>query len=231
MQSGMETGVAAGYDNLDLVLASMQERATVAGRYRLRADIFEAKIAAVRPEQWSNPSPCAKWTARDVIGHIIDMHGVILRPLDRSLSPAPSVQEDPLAAFRSARADIEAIMADPQLASQEYDTPGGRKTVEQHIDQVPSADMVLHGWDLARATGQDDTIDPEEVRNTWAGISSLPPELLEQFRTPGAFGPGVEVFGPEVKVPKTRHFRIDCSGASAATRNGRPPDELLRIPP
>jgi hypothetical protein len=75
-------------------------------------------------------------------------------------------------------------------------------TVEQHVDQVPSADMVMHGWDLARATGQDDTIDPAEVEGMWTGLSAMPPEFLEQLRTPGAFGPGVEVFGPEVTVPE-----------------------------
>lgn len=40
-------------------------------RYRRRADAFERKVAAVRPEQWSNQSPCEDWTARDVLGHVI----------------------------------------------------------------------------------------------------------------------------------------------------------------
>ena len=43
----------------------------------------------------------------------------------------------------------------------------GRMSVEQHVDGVPSADLVIHGWDLARATGQDDTIDPDEVARMW----------------------------------------------------------------
>jgi hypothetical protein len=72
--------------------------------------------------------------------------------------------------------------------------------VAQHIDQVVSADMVIHGWDLARATGQDDTIDSEDVARLWETAQSLPPQLLEMMRTPGAFGPGVKVLGPEVKV-------------------------------
>jgi uncharacterized protein (TIGR03086 family) len=213
LQSDMERGVSAGYDALDRVLASAQERATVAGRYRLRADRFEQYVAAVRPEQWDNPSPCARWSARDIVQHIIDMHGVTLRPLDRSLSPAPSVNADPLAAFKAARADIEVILADPKLAGTEGDTPSGRLTTEQHIDRVPSADMVLHGWDLARATGQDDTMDPEEVQQTWAGLSSMPAEFLEQLRTPGAFGPGVEVFGPEVTVPADAPLQDRLLGA------------------
>jgi len=175
----------------------------IADRYRARADAFQRKVAAVRPDQWSNQSPCEDWKARDVVGHIIDMHGVMLRPLDRQLSPSPSVADDPLGAFTSARADIESVLDDPELAGIESDTPGGgRMTVEQHIDEVASADLVIHGWDLARATEQDDTIDPEEVERAWSASVSLPPEMLEMMRTPGAFGPGVKVFGPEVNVPE-----------------------------
>ncbi|MFD0890734.1 TIGR03086 family metal-binding protein [Streptosporangium algeriense] len=169
----------------------------IATRYRNRADIFAAKIAAVEPGRWSDPSPCEEWTARDVVGHIIDMHAVMLRPLGRSLSPAPSVTEDPLAAFAAARADVEALLGDPATAERKVDTPTGNQTVEQHIDQVVSADMVVHGWDLSRATGQDDTIDPAEVEAMWPHAQYIPDEM----RIPGAFGPGVVVLGPEVEVP------------------------------
>ncbi|WP_248962442.1 TIGR03086 family metal-binding protein [Sphaerisporangium perillae] len=168
----------------------------IAARYRVRADIFAAKVAAVGPGQWSNPSPCDEWTARDVVGHIVDMHAAMLSPLGKSLSPAPTVEEDPLDAFVSARADVEAVLADPATAASEVATPAGRLTVEQHIDQVVSADLVLHGWDLARATGQDDAIAPHEIEAMWPGVQRLP----EEMRIPGAFGPGIVVFGPEVKV-------------------------------
>ncbi len=75
-------------------------------------------------------------------------------------------------------------------------------TVEQQIDQMVSEGLVLHGWDPARAIGHDDTIDPQDVERIWAGTSAIPAELMEQYRTPGALAPGVEVFGPEVKVPE-----------------------------
>jgi uncharacterized protein (TIGR03086 family) len=172
----------------------------IADRYRRHADAFERKVVAVRPEQWANQSPCEAWDARGVVGHIVVMHGVMLRPLDRELSPAPSVADDPVGAFRAARADIEAVLDDPALADRECDTPNGRMTVEQQIGDVVSDDLVLHGWDLARATGQDDTMDPDDVERLWAITTAIPPELMEKYRTPGAFGPGVEVFGPEVKV-------------------------------
>ena len=148
------------------------------------------------PERWSDPSPCTEWTARDVVGHIIDMHGVMMRPAGRSLSPAPSLDDDALGAFRTARADVEALLDDPAVATTESDTPMGRMTLEQHIDGVVSEDLVLHRWDLARATGQDDTFDPVELARLWPAVQQIPPEM----RIPGHFGPGIVVFGPEVEV-------------------------------
>ena len=62
----------------------------IADRYRRRADAFERLIAGVAREQWSNPSPCEKWTAVDVVDHVVGMHGVMLRPAGREPSPAPA---------------------------------------------------------------------------------------------------------------------------------------------
>jgi uncharacterized protein (TIGR03086 family) len=196
LSSGMEHGLAEGFDRLTALL-STPAGSEIADRYRRRADLFEAKVAAAEPGRWDDPSPCDDWTARGVVGHIIDMHGAMLRPVDRDLSPAPSLADDPLGAFRSARADVEELLADPAIASSECATPMGTMTIEQHIDGVVSIDLVIHGWDLARALGQDDTIDPAEVERLYPGAAAMPPEM----RIPDAFGPGIVVFGPEIPVP------------------------------
>ncbi|SDP66873.1 TIGR03086 family metal-binding protein [Lentzea jiangxiensis] len=165
----------------------------IADRYTARADAFEAKVARVRDDQWDNPSPCAKWTARGVVDHVIDMHGVMLGV---AIPRTGSVLDD----FREARRQVYAALTSDR-ASSEVSTPVGPMTLEEHIDQVVSDDLVLHGWDLARATGQDETIPPADVQRLWATATSVPPELMERFRTPGAFGPGIEVYGAEVPVP------------------------------
>lgn len=168
-------------------------------RYRRRADAFEAKVEAVQPDQWGNPSPCEKWSAGDVVDHIIAMHGYMLRPLGRS---APERTEDELADFRAVRKAVQDLLDDPEVADQAVETPTGSMTFAQQVDGVVSDDLVLHGWDLARATGKDEAMHPEDVERLWASTSAIPAELMEQYRIPDAFGPGVEVFGPEVKVAK-----------------------------
>jgi uncharacterized protein (TIGR03086 family) len=196
LKSPMEGGLNEGFDRLtELLAASTTERATrdeseVAARYRRRADIFEQKVAAVQPDRWGNQSPCTEWNARDVVRHIVFMHGIMIQPLGRSLSAAPTVDDNPLAAFKAARTDVEAVLADPALAGTEAGGHFGTMTVEQSIDNVISMDMVLHGWDLAKATGQDATMDPDEVARSMASPPSVPEEVL---RSPGVMGPIVPV--------------------------------------
>src|SRR5258705_9214822 len=95
-------------------------------RHRTRADAFERKVGAVAPDQWRNQSPCADWTARDIVRHMVDMHGVMLMPLARRLSTAPSYADDQLAAFRSARANIQNVLDDAALCAVQTSAPIGR---------------------------------------------------------------------------------------------------------
>ncbi|HET9442268.1 MAG TPA: TIGR03086 family metal-binding protein [Acidimicrobiales bacterium] len=195
----------------------------ISERYRARADAFERLVAAVRPEQWSHPSPCARWTARDVVDHMVVMHHYMLRVAGRSPGPAPAVADDPLAAFRAARSEVESLLDDAAIAASECDTPTGRMTVEQHVDRVASEDLPLHGWDRARATGQDDPLDPAEGERLWASTSAVPADVMEQYRTPGAFGPGVEVFGPEVVVGADAPLQHRLLGLIGRDPDWRPP--------
>jgi uncharacterized protein (TIGR03086 family) len=166
-------------------------------RYRRRADRFEQLLAAVQPDQWDDPTPCAAWDVRALVGHVVDMHRVVLRSTSLGFEPL----DDPVGAFRQGRAAVEAVLADGELRRSSVATPVGPMPLERHVDEVPSDDLPLHGWDLAAATGQDRRIDPEDVDRLWAQVSAIPPDLLAKYRTPGAFGPGIEVYGPEVVVP------------------------------
>jgi uncharacterized protein (TIGR03086 family) len=160
----------------------------VSERYRRLADAFAAKIAAVPDDAWSNPSPCEDWTARDIVTHVVGTQGMFEGLVGRSIGDLPSVEEDPAAAWDAARAVIQRNLEDPEKASVEFDGFSGRSTFEAAVDRFLCTDLVVHGWDLARATGQDDRIDPEDV----VRVQGVAESFGDAMRGPQAFGPAVE---------------------------------------
>jgi len=64
----------------------------------------------------------------------------------------------------------------------------GKSTFEAGVDKFLCTDLVVHGWDLARATGLDETIDPEDAKRVQRNMASMGDGL----RSPGAFGAEVE---------------------------------------
>ena len=72
-------------------------------------------------------------------------------------------------------------------------TPGGMMTVPQFLVAM-ATDHIIHGWDLARATGQDETLDPDVVAAAYAMMTA--PEtagLVDMGRQAGFIGPAVSV--------------------------------------
>jgi uncharacterized protein (TIGR03086 family) len=161
----------------------------ISERYRRLSDQFAARIRGVPADRWDAPTPCADWTARDLVRHVVDTQGMFLGFVDRKTGPLPDVAEDPAGAWDTARAAVQADLDDPVRAKAEYDGFLGRQTFEFGIDHFLNADLVVHGWDLARATGQDERIDPADVRRVWDATRVYG----DAMRSPNAFGPEVQV--------------------------------------
>ena len=160
-----------------------------ADRYRTLAQAFADKISAVGPGQWTSRTPCDEWTARDLVRHVVETHGMFEGLVGREIGGVPSVEEDPAAAFAAARAVIQADLDDPARAGATFDGFFGESTFALAIDRFVCFDLVVHGWDLARATGQDETIDPVEIDRVMAATEVFGDSL----RTAGVCGPAVEV--------------------------------------
>ena len=160
----------------------------VSQRYSRLADAFTSKIAAVPEDKWSSPSPCEGWTARDLVDHVVAAQGTFLGFVGRELGDIPSVDDDPLAAWTAARSVVQADLEDPERAAAEFDGFFGRTTFEAAVDGFLCFDLVVHGWDLARAVGLDERIDPEDV----ARVRRQAESYGDVLRSPGAFGPAVE---------------------------------------
>lgn len=159
-----------------------------AQRYRRLRDSFAAKVAAVPEERWDNRSPCEDWTALDVVRHVVETQGRFETMFGRSLEPGPSVDDDPHGAFMAATDQVQANLENPETARAERDGHFGRTTFEEAVERFQCLDLIVHGWDLARAAGLDEHIDPADVEWAWQTANGLG----DAMRSPGAFGPPIE---------------------------------------
>jgi uncharacterized protein (TIGR03086 family) len=161
----------------------------ISERYKRLGDAFAEKIAAAPPDSWASPSPCQDWTARDVVAHVVQTQGMFLGFVGKELGDIPSAEDDPAKAWDAARAKVQAQLDDPEGAKAEFEGFSGRSTFETAVDKFLNSDLVVHGWDLARATGQDDSMRPEDATRVHEYL--LP--MADMMRGPQAFGPEVEV--------------------------------------
>jgi uncharacterized protein (TIGR03086 family) len=155
----------------------------LADTYRRRADAFAALVGGTPPERWSSPSPCEGWSARDVVAHVVDFSAQVLRE-KAGVREVPAFADfpEPAGAFRATRALVEGVLDDPA-------TP---PKVAGHLHWSLSFDLPQHGWDLAVATGQDPTMDPDEVELLWGSVNG-DPRNWEWQRANGWYGTPVPV--------------------------------------
>ncbi|MGH3320626.1 MAG: TIGR03086 family metal-binding protein [Streptosporangiaceae bacterium] len=160
----------------------------IADHYRRLATGFTEKVVAVTPDRWASPAPCEGWTARDVVRHMGDGAQMFLDRVNRRIPSTPSVDDDPVGAWFAVRDTVQAALDDPATATVEYDSPMGRMTFERGVDRFVGFDTLIHAWDLARAAGLDERLDPDEVH---AAFEAAQP-IDEMLRTPGVCGPKIE---------------------------------------
>ena len=157
---------------------------------RVAGDFTETVEGTLAPA-WDNPAPVEGWTARDVVRHLVEWLPAFLEgATDIKLPAGPSVDDDPVGAWRAQTHAVQALLDDPATADREYDLPHiGRMPLGQAIDMIYTADVFMHRWDLARATGQDETLDAEKCAVMLEGM--LP--MDDVLRQSGQYGPRVDV--------------------------------------
>lgn len=162
-----------------------------AEQHRRIAGEFTATVEGTPPAAWDDPAPPEGWVARDVVRHLVEWFPAFLQgAAGITLPTGPSVDDDPVGAWRTQTEAVQALLDDPAVAGQEHDLPHiGRKTLAQAIDMIYTGDVFLHRWDLARATGQDETLDPEICATMLEGMLPMDRALRES----GHYGPAVEV--------------------------------------
>jgi uncharacterized protein (TIGR03086 family) len=150
---------------------------------------MEAVIAAAPPESWDNPSPCEGWTARDVAGHAMGViHNVAARAgvgdvIDPFATPGAIAGADVLASWRGVRNRLLEAVDRPGALQQEITSSFGTMNVDGFL-AVMTGDAVIHTWDIARATGGNERLDPDLVIEVRKGLAARDEKLL---RAPGRY--------------------------------------------
>ena len=157
----------------------------IAERFRKRADAFATLIRNTPPHAWTNPSPCDGWLARDVVAHVVGFFGHVLREKAgvASLPWATASADDPATAFHGIREAVQQVLDDPATTDE----------LTKYLDAALSFDLPQHWWDLAKATGQDAAMDPEEVELLWAALSPQSPDWWKWQVDNGHYAPAVPV--------------------------------------
>jgi uncharacterized protein (TIGR03086 family) len=163
----------------------------ISERYRRVSNQFIERLDAVPGDAWDNPAPCEGWVARDVVGHLVEwLPGFFFGTWELEAPPIPSVADDPVGAWKVVDATIQAALDDPEIAGRRRDSHMGPASVfDQTIDMICTPDVLIHTWDLARATGLDETLDSDEVHRF---VESMEP-MDEMLRQSGHYGPRVPV--------------------------------------
>jgi uncharacterized protein (TIGR03086 family) len=159
--------------------------------HRRVAGEFTVTVEGVAPDAWERPAPVDGWVARDVVRHLVEWFPAFLDSGAGITLPAgPSVDDDPVGAWRAQTDAVQALLDDPATADREHDLPHiGRMTLGRATDTIYTGDVFLHRWDLARATGQDETLDADTCATMLEGM--LP--MDEVLRQSGQYGPRVQV--------------------------------------
>ena len=173
---------------------------TAADEHRSIAGGFTDRVRGVPAEGWDAPAPCEGWVARDVVRHLVEWFPAFLTAgTGMFLAKGPSVDEDPAAAWSVHSTAVQALLDDPASAD--------KVLTNRHLGEIPlpqavamfyTTDVFLHTWDLARATGQDERLDPDRCARMLAGMQPMD----EALRSSGHYGPRVPV--PADADPQTQ---------------------------
>jgi uncharacterized protein (TIGR03086 family) len=159
-------------------------------------DAFTLLVEGVRPEQWHAPTPCAEWDVRQLLDHVNSGNRMFAalasgeRPegmeglLQLRARVAPAADDDPVETFRTSGRRLREIFSDPDFSDGTYVTPIGERSGDFMI-QMRITETLIHGWDLARATGQTPAFPEAIAEQTLAGMRLT---LAGRPRDPRGFG-------------------------------------------
>jgi uncharacterized protein (TIGR03086 family) len=154
---------------------------------------LRALLLGIDDHDLTATTPCAEWTVGDLLDHIMDFTRAFTQAAQKltdapgTSTPAPRPSADRLPPHWRSRLPVqleELATAWKQPDAWTGSARAGGATMPATATGVAAVnELTMHGWDLARGTGQDFAADPRILE-----------QLIEFLsHSPGAFGPPVEI--------------------------------------
>lgn len=140
---------------------------------------MERIFAAISVQQWLAPTPCPDWTVYDVLAHVVAGNvkctGIAEGDDWTAGVPAVDVGDDPAVTYRRTVDALLKAWRHPGALEREIELPRGRGKAELALS-IHLGETLVHGWDLAQATGQRPAFETEVVEASLASFQRwLPP--------------------------------------------------------
>jgi uncharacterized protein (TIGR03086 family) len=157
-----------------------------------------AVARAIRPDQLDLPTPCGEWDVRRLVNHLVYWAGIVSERMARK-EPMPTEAEvtedtdhtagDFAGRFAEHAGQAARAWAEPGALKGPTEMAGTSMPAEQAA-ALMLGELVVHGWDLAVATGQAYDCAPDVAERMVAVLAGIAP-----------MGRSYGVFGDEVPVP------------------------------
>ncbi|MER6831452.1 TIGR03086 family metal-binding protein [Streptosporangium sp. NPDC000563] len=143
--------------------------------YHRALDDFGALVHRIGPEQWENPTPCVDWDVRALVNHVVgeNLWAPVLLAGGTSADVGDAFDgdllgDDPIKAFDTSAVPAIQAATGVHALGRLVHLPFGDVSGREYITEL-FADALIHTWDLARAIGADERLDPElvEACATW----------------------------------------------------------------
>ena len=188
--------------------------------YRRSVRWWAQQSAGVADDQWDLPTPCSDWTVRDLVNHVVGedlwtaplMRGHTIADVGARLE-GDLLGDDPRSTAASAAIEAIGVVEETLPLHGTVHLSYGEESMDEYVRQLV-ADHLIHGWDLAAATGRDRTLDPGLVAEVAAWFVGT--EVA--YRSGGAVGPRM----PSGAGPVASNTQSSVISAMIASTSPRP---------